>query len=67
MILLDQEAADRPERRTARVAMELAKYNIDIEGLNGLAHFLVGRIEEPLQRARECIVRLAKLLDVVVG
>ena len=28
--LLDREGADRPERRTALVAMELAKYNIDI-------------------------------------
>ena len=27
--LLDREGADRPERRTALVAMELAKYNID--------------------------------------
>ena len=31
--LLDREAADRPERRTAFVAMELAKYNIDIAAL----------------------------------
>ena len=31
--LLDREAADRPERRTALVAMELAKYNIDIAAL----------------------------------
>ena len=28
--LLDREADDRPERRTALVAMGLAKYNIDI-------------------------------------
>ena len=28
-----QEAADRPERRTALLAMELAKYNIDIAAL----------------------------------
>ena len=28
--LLDREGANRPERRTALVAMELAKYNIDI-------------------------------------
>ena len=28
--LLDREGADRPERRTALVAMELDKYNIDI-------------------------------------
>ena len=28
--LLDREGADRPERRTALVAMELAKYNINI-------------------------------------
>ena len=27
--LLDRERADRPERRTALVAMELAKYNIE--------------------------------------
>ena len=31
--LLDREAADRPERRTALVPMELAKYNIDIAAL----------------------------------
>ena len=29
----DREAADRPERRTALVAMSLAKYNIDIAAL----------------------------------
>ena len=28
--LLDKEATNRPERRTALVATELAKYNIDI-------------------------------------
>ena len=28
--LFDREAADRPERRTTLVAMELVKYNIDI-------------------------------------
>ena len=28
--LFDREAADRPERRTALVTMELVKYNIDI-------------------------------------
>ena len=33
MTLLDREAADQPERRTALVAMELAKYNIDIAAL----------------------------------
>ena len=31
--LLDREVADRPERRTALVAMELAKYNIYIAAL----------------------------------
>ena len=31
--LLDPEGAGRPERRTALVAMELAKYNIDIAAL----------------------------------
>ena len=31
--LLDREVADRPERRTALVAMEFAKYNIDIAAL----------------------------------
>ena len=31
--LLDREGTDRPERRTALVAMELAKYNIDIAAL----------------------------------
>ena len=31
--LLDREGADRPERCTALVAMELAKYNIDIAAL----------------------------------
>ena len=31
--LLDRVAADRPERRTALVAMELIKYNIDIAAL----------------------------------
>ena len=31
--LLDREAADQPVRRTALVAMELAKYNIDIAAL----------------------------------
>ena len=31
--LLDRDGADRPERRTALVAMELAKYNIDIAAL----------------------------------
>ena len=31
--LLDREAADRPERRTALVAVELPKYNIDIAAL----------------------------------
>ena len=30
---LDREGANRPERRTALVAMELAKYNIDIAAL----------------------------------
>ena len=30
---LDRERADRPERRTALVAMKLAKYNIDIAAL----------------------------------
>ena len=30
---LDREAADRPESRSAPVAMELAKYNIDIASL----------------------------------
>ena len=32
--LLDREGANRPERRTALVAMELAKYNIDIAALS---------------------------------
>ena len=32
-IILDREGADRPERRTTLVAMELAKYNIDIAAL----------------------------------
>jgi hypothetical protein len=32
--LLDREGASRPERRTALVAMELAKYNIDIAALS---------------------------------
>ena len=31
--LIDRDAANRPERRTAVVAMELAKYNIDIAAL----------------------------------
>ena len=31
--LLDREGANQPERRTALVAMELAKYNIDIAAL----------------------------------
>ena len=31
--LLDREAADQPERHTALIAMELAKYNIDIAAL----------------------------------
>ena len=31
--LLDRKGANRPERRTALVAMELAKYNIDIAAL----------------------------------
>ena len=31
--LLDREGANRPERRMALVAMELAKYNIDIAAL----------------------------------
>ena len=31
--LLDRETADRPETRTALVAMELVKYNIDIAAL----------------------------------
>ena len=31
--LLDRETADRPERRTVLVAMELTKYNIDIASL----------------------------------
>ena len=31
--LLDLEEADRPERRTALVAMQLAKYSIDIAAL----------------------------------
>lgn len=31
--LLDREEANRPERRTALVAMELAKYDIDIAAL----------------------------------
>ena len=30
---LDRETADRPERRTALVALDLAKYNIDIAEL----------------------------------
>ena len=32
--LLDRETTKRPERRTALVAMELAKYNIDIAVLS---------------------------------
>ena len=32
--LLDREATDRPERCTALVAMELAKYNIDLDVLD---------------------------------
>jgi len=31
--LFDREVADRPERRTALVAMKLVKYNIDIAAL----------------------------------
>ncbi|KAK2160711.1 hypothetical protein NP493_1627g01054 [Ridgeia piscesae] len=31
--LFDREEADRPERRTAIIAIELAKYNIDIVAL----------------------------------
>ena len=31
--LLDREGADRPEKGTALIAMELAKYNIDITAL----------------------------------
>ena len=31
--LIDRETADRPERRTALIAMVLAKYNIDIAAL----------------------------------
>ena len=34
MTLLDRETTNRPERRTALVAMELAKYNIDIAVLS---------------------------------
>lgn len=32
-ILLDNTKADRPERRTALVARELARYNVDIAAL----------------------------------
>ena len=33
-IVLDRETTNRPERRTTLVAMELAKYNIDIAVLS---------------------------------
>ena len=39
--LLDREGADRPERRTALVAMELAKYNIDIAVKQGSQSLVV--------------------------
>ena len=46
MDLLDREAADRPERRTALVAVQLAKYNIDIAALGETRFSESGSLDE---------------------
>ena len=43
--LLDRETTNRPERRTPLVAMELAKYNIDIVVLSETSFHAFGRLK----------------------
>ena len=45
--LLDNARADRPERRTALVAKELARYNIDIAALSETRRAEKGELTEP--------------------
>lgn len=45
--LLDRDDADRPQRRTALVAKELARYNIDIAALSETRLAEEGSICEP--------------------
>ncbi|KAI0210361.1 hypothetical protein LSAT2_004900, partial [Lamellibrachia satsuma] len=63
--LLDREAADRPERRTALVAMELAKYNIDIAALCETRFSESGSLNEPKGERREAGVGFAIKKDIV--
>ena len=45
--LLDRDASSRPERRTALIARELGKYQIDIAALSETRHAEKGSIAEP--------------------
>ena len=45
--MLDNARADRPERRTALVAKELARYNIDIAALSETRRAEKGELTEP--------------------
>lgn len=46
--LMDREASSRPERRTALIAKELARYNIDIAALSETRLAEEGSIAEPI-------------------
>ena len=44
--LHDRETTNKPQRRTALVAMELAKYNIDIAVLNETRFYASGSLND---------------------
>ena len=73
--LLDREITNRPERRTALVAMELAKYNIDIAVLSETRFHASGSLndleytfywsDKPNRERREAGVGFAIKRDIV--
>ena len=66
--LLDREGANRPERRTALVAMELAKYNIDIAALCETRFSESGQRKRgrPRVRFKDTIKRNLKRRDIKI-
>ena len=44
--MLDRQNADRPERRSAIISLELSKYNIDIAALSEVRFSRTGHIRE---------------------
>ena len=80
--LLDRDTTDRPERRTALIAMELARYNVDItalsetrlsgtgercEGESGYTFFWSGRTETERRDAGVGFAIKTSLIDRLSG